>query len=51
MNISNNLRQLKFMKNSVKEKEQKKETLGTWLLKELSKKESTTHPHKKEKKI
>ncbi|KAI5193214.1 hypothetical protein NEMIN01_2414 [Nematocida minor] len=39
MNISNNLRQLKFMKAPEKESTEikKRETLGTWLLREITK--------------
>ncbi|EHY66413.1 hypothetical protein NERG_00053 [Nematocida ausubeli] len=47
MNISNNLRQLKFMKMPVKEEEEikKRETLGTWLLKEITKTKTFKKPH------
>lgn len=43
MNISNNLRQLKFMKAPEKEtlEVKKKETLGTWLLQEITKTKNT----------
>ncbi|KAI5166031.1 hypothetical protein NEIG_01678 [Nematocida sp. ERTm5] len=48
MNISNNLRQLKFMKMPVKDEEEevkKRETLGTWLLKEITKTKTQKKPH------
>ncbi|KAH9386112.1 uncharacterized protein NEMAJ01_1008 [Nematocida major] len=38
MDISNNLRQLKFMKIPEKPEENRRETLGTWLLREISQK-------------
>lgn len=42
MNISNNLRQLRFMKapEKVQPEVKKRETLGTWLLKEIAKKQT-----------
>jgi hypothetical protein len=39
MNISNNLKQLRFMKNVQKMGEKKKETLSTWIIEERVKKD------------
>ncbi|KAI5188631.1 hypothetical protein NECID01_0244 [Nematocida sp. AWRm77] len=47
MDISSNLRQLKFMKSFKKEEKKERETLGTWLLRELKK--TQQNPHKREK--
>ncbi|OAG31346.1 hypothetical protein NEDG_01824 [Nematocida displodere] len=47
MDISNNLKQLRFMKTPAPSKQAKRETLGTWILREMGK-QGTKSPHKKE---
>lgn len=47
MDISSNLRQLKFMKSLKPAEKKERETLGTWLLREM--KQPRQNPHKREK--
>lgn len=47
MDISSNLRQLKFMKAAKKEEEKERETLGTWILQEIEKRKR--NPNKRER--
>ncbi|KAI5186998.1 hypothetical protein NEHOM01_1850 [Nematocida homosporus] len=47
MNISNNLKQLRFMKKPVAQEKKERETLGTWLLQERAA-NAKKNPHKKE---
>ncbi|KAI5171276.1 hypothetical protein NEFER03_0635 [Nematocida sp. LUAm3] len=48
MNISSNLKQLRFMKSAMPAEKKEKETLATWML--LLVQENTKNPNKKEKK-